>query len=665
MAKFSEAPDIYGFALAGLFKTAARCAGIDRAVLERLACHEAAVAALGGSALTALRTSLEHAHENDAALVEVGRRFSLTLVELLCLRLTMAAEEEIEIGHAIAHLQAPVASHRPTVGLLSKTFGDSLGVRAVQIVGHGAAVRNGVLRLSSDDVPLSERQVSVPLPTCLALQNVFALWPGTRLLKLPLLVALGVEARNCLARMARQLADSESPEVVVIRSGEPIEARAAAVQLCELINSPPVIIETDQLDGVAPWLYVHRAIPIFPMQLAPGDCRPAPQVPGFPGPTVVVAGPDGEFAGDGRRITDWRIPMPAREDRFQLWRQHVPEPLAHTLAAQHRHSAARIATLARDAAYARGPADWQLQHVQAAAREAPAGLSAMAEYVRDEVSDDALVVPPDLKADLEDLVRRCRMRDGLVDGFGPSLRARYRPGVRVLLVGPTGTGKTLAASWIATRLGLPLFRVDLSAVTSKYIGETEKNLSQLLSRAEDNELVLLFDEADSLFGKRTEVRDAHDRFANAQTNFLLQRLENHDGIVLLTSNSRARFDSAFGRRLDVILEFAAPGAEERRELWLAHLGRQHRLLPAEINRIAAAAELSGGQIRGAVLSAAIQAGKHQGPIAYDDLVAGLQSEYRKLGRQLPEELPRTTAVEQRATSDEQRFPHQRPATISA
>jgi SpoVK/Ycf46/Vps4 family AAA+-type ATPase len=271
-------------------------------------------------------------------------------------------------------------------------------------------------------------------------------------------------------------------------------------------------------------------------------------------------------------------------------------------------------------------------------------LQALAEIVRDEVSDSALVVTGTLKQELEDLVLRCRLRDGLVEGFGPALRARYRPGVRALLVGPSGTGKTLAASWIATRLGLPLFRVELSAVTSKYIGETEKNLSELLSRAEENDVVLLFDEADSLFGKRTEVRDAHDRFANAQTNFLLQRLDNYDGIVLLTSNSRARFDAAFARRLDLILEFPLPGPEERRALWLAHLGGSHRLTPAEINRIAVAAELSGGQIRSAVLSAAIHAAKHGGAIRLPDLAASLLQEYRKLGRQLPEDLQVTAAA---------------------
>src|SRR4051794_19206528 len=178
------------------------------------------------------------------------------------------------------------------------------------------------------------------------------------------------------------------------------------------------------------------------------------------------------------------------------------------------------------------------------------------------IPDAALVMTPALAAELNALVARCRARDGLADGLGASASTRYHPGVRALFIGPSGTGKTLAAGWLATTLGLPLYRVDLVGVTSKYIGETEKNLAQLLDRAEQAEVVLLFDEADSLFGKRTDVREANDRFANAQTNYLLQRIESFDGIAILTSNSRARFDTAFARRLDLIVDFPLPGPEE-------------------------------------------------------------------------------------------------------
>lgn len=638
-------PDILEFALAGLAQATAGCATIETGVRERLQSHQATLDSLGKPLLPAFKESLREPNDHDYGMVSLAGQFSLTLVEVLCLRLIMIAEEDLQIGHAIAQAQAPIASHRPTIGLLAQAFGESLGMRAVQVIGHGAAVRNGILRVSSEDVPLAERQLSVPLPISLALQGVIAPWPGTKPLTLTLPIPLGADADAHIEKLARQLTDAEQPEVVAIRSGEPLEARAAIAQLCEATEGPAWLIESEPAEGLAAWLFIQGAVPVFQLQLTPGERRPAPQVAGFPGPTMIIAGADGEFESDGRRITDWRLPIPSRDQRAELWKRLVPEPLAHSLAREHRHSAARIAALGREARFAKGAdGELSLEDVQAAARKAPSGLSALAEMVPDYVSDAALVVPPMLKQDLEDFVERCRLRDGLVEGLGPALQARYRPGVRALLVGPTGTGKTLAASWIATRLGLPLFRVDLSAVTSKYIGDTEKNLSQLLSRAEENEVVLLFDEADSLFGKRTEVRDAHDRFANAQTNFLLQRLENYDGIVLLTSNSRARFDSAFARRLDLILEFAAPNAEERRALWLAHLGGAHTLSHADINRIAMAAELSGGQIRSALLAAAIHAARHGGSIHLEDVVAGLQVEHRKMGRQLPETLRLATAA---------------------
>ena len=221
--------------------------------------------------------------------------------------------------------------------------------------------------------------------------------------------------------------------------------------------------------------------------------------------------------------------------------------------------------------------------------------------------------------------------------------------MRALFIGPSGTGKTLAAGWIATRLGLPLYRVDLASVTSKYIGETEKNLAQLLARAEQAEVILLFDEADSLFGKRTDIDDANDRFANAQTNYLLQRIENYDGIVLLTSNSHARFDAAFARRLDFVIEFPPPGPDERRALWLSHLGDRTAVAPAELNRLAALVDLSGGHIRNAVLAAAVHARRASRPIAFADLVGVAETELRKLGRQTPVELRKTIEANGRGT----------------
>jgi SpoVK/Ycf46/Vps4 family AAA+-type ATPase len=262
----------------------------------------------------------------------------------------------------------------------------------------------------------------------------------------------------------------------------------------------------------------------------------------------------------------------------------------------------------------------------------------LAEPLREAVGDEALVLTPELKQQMELLLARCRARDGLVEGLGPSARTRYRAGVRALFVGPSGTGKTLAAGWLATKLSLPLYRVDLASVTSKYIGETEKNLAQLFALAEHGDLLLLFDEADSLFGKRTDVRDSNDRFANAQTNYLLQRIESFEGIAVLTSNSKSRFDTAFMRRLDAIVDFPPPAPAERRALWEAHLGQGHAIPPREFGRLVAVADLTGGQIRNVVLTAAVLAHGQARPIELGDILRAMADEYRKVGRDLPSEL---------------------------
>jgi SpoVK/Ycf46/Vps4 family AAA+-type ATPase len=263
-------------------------------------------------------------------------------------------------------------------------------------------------------------------------------------------------------------------------------------------------------------------------------------------------------------------------------------------------------------------------------------LDGLALALPEPVPDEALVLGAATAAELQRALQRCAQREQLHTGLGHAARTRASDGVRLLFTGASGTGKSLAAQWLASRLGLPVQRVDLAATMSKWIGETEKNLSALLARAEHADVVLLFDEADALFGKRTEVANGNDRFANAQTNFLLQRIESHSGIIVLTSNSRTRFDPAFVRRLDAIIDFPPPDAQARRGLWAAHLGEAgHALDPADLNRLAAGADLPGGHIRNAVLAAQAHARASAQPLAFHDLVSALQAEYRKLGRTAP------------------------------
>jgi SpoVK/Ycf46/Vps4 family AAA+-type ATPase len=206
-------------------------------------------------------------------------------------------------------------------------------------------------------------------------------------------------------------------------------------------------------------------------------------------------------------------------------------------------------------------------------------------------------------------------------------------GLAALFAGPPGTGKTMAAGVIANQLGLDLYRIDLSQVVSKYIGETEKNLARIFAEAESSNAVLLFDEADALFGKRTEIGDAHDRYANIETSYLLQRMEDYEGIAILASNLRQNMDEAFLRRLRFVVEFPFPDAAHRLHIWQRHLRTDAPLdgdldLPLLAERVA----VSGGNIRNIVLAAAFLAAGEGQPIGMAHLLRAARREYEKVGK---------------------------------
>ena len=190
---------------------------------------------------------------------------------------------------------------------------------------------------------------------------------------------------------------------------------------------------------------------------------------------------------------------------------------------------------------------------------------------------------------------------------------RRQPRRPRLLTGPSGTGKTLAARILAAELGKDLYRVDLAAIINRYIGESEKNMHRVLSHGESHDIVLLLDEGDSLMSKRTEVKSSNDRYANLETNYLLQRLETYQGIVLVTTNLGDNIDQAFQRRMDVVVNFGPPGAAERLQIWQLHLPENHEV-PVDSSRSCRACQLTGGQIRNAAQHAALDALHENAPM---------------------------------------------------
>jgi SpoVK/Ycf46/Vps4 family AAA+-type ATPase len=245
-----------------------------------------------------------------------------------------------------------------------------------------------------------------------------------------------------------------------------------------------------------------------------------------------------------------------------------------------------------------------------------------------------LVVPADLRTQLEEIVAwhrsSHRVRWSMELGVGDPLGV----GLTCLMAGKSGTGKTFAARCLATELGLNLYRIDLSQVVSKYIGETEKALAQAFDEVEAGHGLLLFDEADALFGRRSEVKDAHDRYANIEVGYLLQRLESYDGIAVLTTNLQGNMDAAFVRRLRFILHFPSPDRELRRQLWERSLpGRAWRDDDLELDALADRFQLNGGAIHNVGLAAAhLAAATDSGRITSAHVVRATQRELQKTGR---------------------------------
>jgi SpoVK/Ycf46/Vps4 family AAA+-type ATPase len=243
------------------------------------------------------------------------------------------------------------------------------------------------------------------------------------------------------------------------------------------------------------------------------------------------------------------------------------------------------------------------------------------------------VLPQDAEAQLHEICDRVAQRHRVLDDWGFDQKLSQGKGVSVLFTGPTGSGKTMAAEVIANDLGLDMYKIDLSGVISKYIGETEKNLERIFSAAERSNAILFFDEADALFGKRSEVHDAHDRYANIETSYLLQRMEQYDGIAILATNLRANLDEAFVRRLAYTVRFPLPGEAERLKIW-QQIWPSRELLAADVDlgRLAAQFKLSGGNIRNIAVSAAFFAAAEQSKVTTAHVVRALSREYEKVGK---------------------------------
>lgn len=389
---------------------------------------------------------------------------------------------------------------------------------------------------------------------------------------------------------------------------------------------------------------VRVAVPLLMLAAADQTDHPGHSVlalGGIPGPVVVCSiGTTVRAAGTRPVLALDSAPVGVADQRA-AWTAALPGLSGQSagLAARHPLDPALIAELAVDVPGRGGTPE--LADVSALIRtrtglSLPTGVALLSPAV----PWDDLVLPAEAAWQLRDAVSRLDYQSVVLEDWGLRTRAHANGGTRMLFTGPPGTGKSLAAHAVATAAATDLLIVDASRLVSKWLGETEKNLAAAFDAAEHTQAVLLLDEADALFGTRTEISDANDRYANLETAYLLQRLDSFDGLLILTTNLRPNIDAAFIRRMDFVVEFPVPDAAGRTELWARHLPAESLGAGLDLAALARLYPVPGAWIRNASIAAAYAAAARKDPISQDHLVAAMKREYAKAALRFPGEPPR-------------------------
>jgi len=587
---------------------------------------------------SALETQI---NECDTPLAQLCHDYQLSPGERFILALLGELQAEHSVNLAIRELQLPDTSAHLSVHLavelVERLFANTATVNFHTALLHSPLLRDHLIHLDNNGtLPLCKLQIA-PVSWAV-LSGQAPPWPGCRYFLQREAGELSAESAAEALKIASLLEQDEtcSAATLVIR-GVPDSGRSAfalavaghlgltAIQVPEKVWAAESALPS--LCCYAKWL------PVITPEITPGRAFKVDKQSPQKSPVAVIVGIDG--AVDGAALIDVETQLPQQQERTERWQQHLADKtLAENLgrsAILSLNSISKLAQHARQLA-ARENSGVQLSHILTARRYYGAEkLRTLAESVNKTVQRDAMAFNASVQEGLDLLLLRASKRESIWRHLGRTLKVTPTPGVRGLFVGESGTGKTLAASYIASQLSAPLYRVDLSSVMNKYIGESEKNLSQLLDYAAATDVVLLFDEADSLFGSRSEGKETGERFANMLTNFLLTRIENHPGVVILTTNGKERIDKAFNRRIDVEVEFPLPAYSERLELWLSHLGEQ-AINEEAFRTIASHCDFTGGQVRNAVLAAATYA---DDAIRLPELLRGIFLEYGKLGHKVP------------------------------
>lgn len=576
-------------------------------------------------------------------------RLSIGYEGLVLLALAALVDEDARFAAAFAHLQSG-GRVRPTASLLRRWYDEGATAGA----GRPAVRRlldSGLLRTSGGadlDAPV---EVPPAIADAMRGQPGDEPVPGVRHLPIGCLLPLdrfigSGDLRLRASRLAALLGAGEVP-AVVIRGPQGSGRRTLAAAIARELGYAALQVDATVRREEPVWrplgalAALTHAIPIVSFDPSPGEAAPLPAAAEV-SPIIFTLGRYGAVSGEmAARAVTLGLGLPAESERRDHWHSALGDAcgagdleaiVGCRMTGGHIRRAARVA---RAVAAMDGRVAVTVADVRAATRDV--GCQALASLATrlDPLEDwSRLAALPTTRRELAALLARCRWRETLGAAAGP-LAGGATAGVRALFTGPSGTGKTMAARLLAAELGKEIFRLNLAGLVSKFIGETEKAMDRVLSRGEELDVVLLLDEGDALLTPRTSVSTSNDRYANLETNFLLQRLESFEGILFVTTNAADRIDRAFQRRMDVVVDFTAPGPGERLAIWDAHLPPEHEVPGELVRELALRCALTGAQIRNAVVHAALVALDRGGRVRPMDLEAAVQREYVKSGAACP------------------------------
>ena len=623
----------------------------------------------------ALRRAASARSGTPLRLTILAERLGLERLDVDVLLLCLLAELDRAAEHLFSRLD-PEGNGRPTVGavldILAPSFEARLAARA-HFRPSAPLLRHGLIRFTAASqegrAPRLARALELDEHVATYLQGADELdprlQPHARLLQPRARLEDLLLPEALKAGLARFVEQSAPRAMVHLQGPGGTGKRTLVEALCRQLGLPlltadcaglivsgeesfsaavRLIAREARLHGAAlHWLNVDAAL---------DEARPAARA-AFLGALAEHEGPmflsgsapwEPSGAPGGRPFVRVELPRPSAAEQAQLWAQALGEARApdidfKLLTSTFRLTGGQIreaADAARSLACFRGGPEGQvtLADVTAACRlRHGRKLAALARRLSPSQGWEGLVLPADRKAALREFCLQLKHRSRVLGDWGFDRKLGSGKSLAALFAGPPGTGKTLAAGVIAAELGVELYHIDLSRVVSKYIGDTEKHLAELFADAEAANAALFFDEADSLFGKRTEVRDSHDRYANLETSYMLQRIESYEGVIILASNLLKNIDEAFVRRLGFVIEFPMPGPAERLRIWQEIWPKQVPLgTDVDLPFLAERIDLSGGYIRNIALAAAFLAAEENLPVAMSHLLHAARREHQKLGK---------------------------------